>query len=634
MEVHTLLEYWTNPFSFVQLGLGEDDVYSDSMPIVFMGGRGTGKTMFLRYWSYKVQRACLNEKFDGKFNFLDQSKGVGFYVRIKGAELRSFEGFGLGNEQWTAIFTHYFELNICREYLQFISSLITHQELTSDELHNEGFLKKCSKLLTGDENAIDSIVSALDYVQDEISYVTRFRSQIPLSDVQFEPNRIYTAQELSFGFPEIVKNTIEKIPEHFRFVIMIDEYENFLVGQQRVINSILKFVDSHITFRIGMRLEGFRTFDTVNADDFIKEGRDYRKIVFEEVLISSSGYKDYLKDIANKRLQGVNCFFENGFTDITNFLGVKENLEDEGKKIVNDNGDRIFKAYKIDEEKDKSLLRCEENPLLQVMNCLWHKRNRGTSEEINKAMTEFLTGKKTKGATKYKNDYTNKYKLSLVFVLCTIYKKKKSYYSFNTFAFLSSGIVGHFIELCRRSFQYAEFESKGKLLENGIITSQLQNNAARDLATSELQQSRRIEEHGNLLYMFTYNLGNIFRAYHKDIDIKYPETNQFYTDQTMLDDKIKEAFEAAQRWSLIQKKPNPQQKSIGEQQGDIFTLNRVFAPIFGTSYRTRGGYSVGFTKDEIELLMTETDKVAPKIHKSKNSDSDKSEENGQQELDF
>src|SRR4030095_9847634 len=103
----------------------------------------------------------------------------------------------------------------------------------------------------------------------------------------------------------------------------------------------------------------------------------------------------------------------------------------------------------------------------------------------------------------------NKYKLSLVFLLCSIYKKEKQYYSFNTFSFLSSGIVGQFLELCRRSFAIAEWNDTDAFLKEGKISKMDQTRAAVDFSLAEKQQIIRIEDHGGAVSRFVENLGTI-----------------------------------------------------------------------------------------------------------------------------
>lgn len=622
-----ILDYWSNPFSFVKFTLSEQDIFDEPNPLVFMGGRGTGKTMFLRYYcSYDVQKK-LHTKNGGQ-RFFEKVNSAGFYIRIDGPILRSFDGFGVSNDKWLVIFSHFFELYVCRAYFSYFLTLLKNNDVDPIEF-NQDFFQECSNLLIGSKDGFKEIEEIVDYLDDKIKEVNTFRSQIPLKEIQFSPEIVHSSQSLSFGIPEIFRRNF-KSKNDFKFILMIDEYENFLEPQQRLINTLLKFVKPGITFRLGMRLEGFRTFDTISTDDFIKEGRDYRNTIFEEVLIKDSGYSNYLKDIANKRLKQVPCFVDKSLTDITSFLGVKENLEEEAKEIVGDKTDKIFDFYGIKDKKEKELLNCKQNPLLQVLNCLWYSRGRNPID-INRIMNEYLSGIKNTDVKKYQMDYIDKYKLSLMFIVATIYKKDKFYYSFNTFSYLSSGIVGHFIELCRRCFQYAEFENKSELIETGIISKDIQNNASRDLAETELQQIRRIEKYGNKLYVFALNLGDIFRRYHRDSLIRYPETNQFSIDKTLLSETTKECFEAAQRWSVIQRKQKTQQQSIGKKKNDIFTLNRIFAPTFQFSYRTRGGYSEEFNSVEISFLM-EKEGVEFKLDKTKVQKIIKN--NPQQELGF
>jgi hypothetical protein len=224
-----------------------------------------------------------------------------------------------------------------------------------------------------------------------------------------------------------------------------------------------------------------------------------------------------------------------------------------------------------------------------------------------KAMKAYLTGKVSSPlAKKYRLDYVDKYKLSLMILLASQYHKPKMYYSFNTFCFLSSGIVGTFIELCRRSFQYAYFEDPDTLTNEGIISSALQNRAARDLAHSELEMVNRIQKYGHNLYLFAKNLGNIFEEFQRDPLVRYPETNQFAVDASFGGDaELEEMFKTAIQWSIIQQKSSLQRQTPGGPKTDIYTLNRVFSPMYDLSYRTRGGYSERFDASHLKALMTQ-----------------------------
>lgn len=205
-------------------------------------------------------------------------------------------------------------------------------------------------------------------------------------------------------------------------------------------------------------------------------------------------------------------------------------------------------------------------------------------------MRDYLDNQDTEVGKKYRMDYVDKYKLSLMFLLASRYRTDKRFYSFNTFCFLSSGIVGNFLELCRRAFQVAAFEGRDELLEEGSISPRLQNVAAREVAQTELDMIGRIRDHGVRLSHFASSLGHCFRSYHLDARLRYPEMNQFTVDLSSVSDEAdKDAFKAAIRWSVIQRKPRLQGASPRKEKAELFTLNRILTPVFQVSYRTRGG---------------------------------------------
>ena len=413
---------------------------------------------------------------------------------------------------------------------------------------------------------------------------------------------------MSFGIPELLISVLPTF-ESITVIILLDEYENFLVYQQKVLNTLLRFTKAHIKFRIGMRLEGFRTYDMIAEEDFIKEGREYRKVVFEEIVNKSNEYQKFLCEISRKRLKAIPLLKERGFTDIKKILSVSEDLEQEAIELYKQKPERIILHFSSKLPiKDLEQVRCPTNPLLELMNCVWLARG-VSAEKTIKSMNDYLNKKKSEDGEKYRSDYINKYKLSLAFLLCSIYHKPKQYYSFNTFAFLSSGIVGHFIELCRRSFAAADWGDADILFNEGIIKKAFQHKAAIEFSSAEKQQIVRIETYGGLISKFVENIGNIFRGYHLDFKMRYPETNQFAINLDSIQDKeLQSAMKAAVRWTIIQRKPKIQRSGPSENLQDIYTINRIFSPSFQISYRTRGGKSVSLKEASLKKLMTD-DKV-------------------------
>jgi hypothetical protein len=627
MDSKTILSFWCNPFAFKKLkavqsgSVSEREVLASKNPIIFIGGRGTGKTMFLKYFSFTVQleeakRSVTQGTFSTISDYFKSKGAIGLYVKIDGPLLRSFNGKSLSQDKWDAIFTHYFELRICQALLEVLNDLLTHQVLEANALA-KGFLARAARCLHMKANQCEDLDSLLTVVNRDIETVTTYRSDIVFADVRFRPRRAFASGDL-FAVIDLAKQHIGGLLSDILFPIFLDEYENFSVEQQRQINTLIKHVPDGTTFRIGMRFEGFHTYDTIRENEFIKRGRDYQEMVFEEVLIKDKDYEDFLFNIAKKRLEAVPVFQVQGFVDIREILGPRADLESEARRLVSrrKSANQHFKLLRfapdtIANQQTEKLLACRENPLLEMLNILWVIRGK-PPQEVATTMHDYMAGKVTPAVKKYKMDYVDKYKLSLMFLLCSVYRQNKQYYSFNVLRFLSSGIVGNFIELCRRAFQLAYFEDRDLLYQKGKIDPHIQDIAAKETSASELQMVTRIYGHGDVLYRFVCNLGNIFRSYHADPLLKYPETNQFSVDAEALSDPIKESFKAAVEWSVVQRKPRLQRSSPGSPRRVIYTLNRIFAPAFEITYRTRGGFSEEYSEEQLRRLMTE-DNVKPKV---------------------
>jgi len=621
MTPREILDFWCNPFFGLRSGeVNEHHVFNHKDPIVFQGGRGTGKTMFLRYFSYEVQA----ERFErpqgsGRCSVLDSLRhqgAIGIYVRLDGAVVRDFQGRGVSEDMWDKIFCQYFELDVCQKYLEVLEALLANGSI--EEGGTGEFVKGAFGLLGERWKTGSRVADVVKVVRRRISEITNFRADASFRRLEFSPTKAFASQDLTYGMPELMLKSIPEL-DQVRFLLLVDEYENFSASQQQILNTLLKFPKTFATFRIGMRLEGFHTFETISPEEFIKRGRDYSGVVFEDVIIKDRGYREFLSRVAAKRLLAVPLFEEKGWSDITAFLGKKEDLEAEAKELLKcqrKGRHRHFEPIPTHgpaggREEVIGQIECRANPLFEMLNVLWVLR-RKSPEDTRQAMEDYINKRSTGAGAKYKTDYVDKYKLSLMFLMASLHQRDKLYYSFNTFCFLSSGIVGNFIELCRRSFQLAEFEERHNLLEDGRIAPRIQHAAAREFGSAELEMVSRIREYGSALYRFTKNMGNSFRSYHRDFRIRYPETNQFTVEMSAISpEKYTKAFRAAIRWSVVQRKPRLQGASPGKGKGDVYTLNRVFAPVFQISPRTRGGYSVQLSVEQLRDYMDKEEVESP-----------------------
>lgn len=633
MEPEKLLSLWENPFEAYIQNISEEEFMTTRTHMVFTGGRGSGKTMLLKYFSKDAMLLRARNEDIAFCDLVFRKKYLGIYIRFDGPQLSALRGLGLEEEKWQIIFTHYFELVVAQQFI--ITTLDIAQEKTQknfedkkreDELLHEyykllGYKGKIVQKTTESEKCDEAFnkQDLIDRLDADINYVTHFKTDALFLKKQFAPRKTFTDGELT----ESITVIFQKIYTEYKDIcclLLIDEYENFADYQQKIINTYLKSYNK-FAYRIGMRPYGFHTYDTITADEYIKDGRDYKNYNLENTVVDRKGnYRKFLFNLSQKRLEAVEQFKKIGRTNICDILGDKEEPEKEAIKIVKNRTDH-FKYYLEDirvEYRKKGIplenlskenmdrLRCPENPLLEMQNLrLLLKPN--PYEFVLKAFNDYLEKKNTKEGNKYKRDYTDKYKLSYVFLLCSIYKiQSKLYYGFSDYVQLSSGVVGTYIELCRNAFQRAYYIESDSLY-NGKISPEVQTQAALDVSKSEFDQIERIKDCGKDLAILTQNLGNIFHSYFVDKRIKYPETNQFTISGDLDKDNFEELYKNAMRWTIFQKKPKLQESSIGLDSTVIYTLNHIYAPTFQISARTRGGYNPKFTTSDLVEMSKKKD---------------------------
>src|ERR1035438_5175411 len=78
------------------------------MPLVLLGGKGSGRTHLMRHYSYQLQKLRAGEQ--DVVQSLRQEGYLGIYVLCESLEAGRFEGKGQTPEAWSALFSYYMDL--------------------------------------------------------------------------------------------------------------------------------------------------------------------------------------------------------------------------------------------------------------------------------------------------------------------------------------------------------------------------------------------------------------------------------------------------------------------------------------------------------------------------------------------
>ena len=113
LDPELIMQYWFTPFSTGALkDFDEKRFFTQKMPIILQGSRGSGKTTILKYFSFPVQcERALQNRITIRQQLL-KDEGVGFYFRCDDSFLKEFKSvFSIAVEsKWTSCFEHYLEL--------------------------------------------------------------------------------------------------------------------------------------------------------------------------------------------------------------------------------------------------------------------------------------------------------------------------------------------------------------------------------------------------------------------------------------------------------------------------------------------------------------------------------------------
>jgi len=590
-----------------------------SRPVFLIGGRGTGKTMVLKFLSLEMQlndfiRNTLCEDILCKVEltseemkeFLKKISYIGIYSRFRTTEYDQFKG------EIAPLFKSYLAIKIGEQIFDFLRSLKASGLVTKKQESEitEFFFEQIKEPESNGDYSFDYALNLIrNKIIQQFDTIVEKSAYCSLDEIKrdyYIP--VIISKKVVFNLPNLIFRTIDALRGKNLF-ILLDELEYLNDNQTRHIGELVKDSDeTSVIFKIGARYLP-ETIFVGESDQVLQEPHDFRVIKIADSLNAAhSGKKfDYtrlIKKILNKRLEKSNYFASKGITRIEQ-LFPNQSIEEEALLLVKDRKKhwRIFKNYlRTHDKSEKDInkiidcLKYPENPIIEKLNMLLYRRGR-IPQEIKKMSIEFLRKENEEYSRLYEKNAFN-----LLFQLYSDYRSSKKYAGIDVFINLSSGIIRSAIEICNQALNKAYNYGYEPNQENPVEVV-FQDFGARHHARLQFDDILRIPNNLGLpVQEFIKQIGTIFRALHKDRRLVEPEPTHFETDYSEITGRAKEVFDAAIKYSYLQKKPPMDPKSINETQKNDFLTNRVFAPQFEISYRLRGRTPI--SPSQIDRLIT------------------------------
>lgn len=452
-----------------------------AMPMLILGGKGSGKTHIMRYFSYRLQKIRYGDNW---LTLLKNDGYLGIYMRCGGLNANRFNGKGLTEEQWRHLFSYYTELWLAQLVLDAVQDILIRSSGSisfSEAIITQQIIQLFDKVTDTSIDSIHKLKSYLASLQKEVDYEV---NQLALSrnGISDRLQILVSPGRLIFGLPQLLESTVLYF-KSFQFIYLIDEYENLLTYQQQYFNTLIREKELPTTFRIGVRLYGLKTTSTFSANESIKVGSEYEIFTIDEVLRNNSGYNKYIKEICQRRLElGGYPTFRQDFNNYFETFSL-ENLNDELSK-------KAQRQHLIKLESKLGMARFNKSSITQILKNLTYednfliertnvflfyrawKNNRQEKELISISKTINQQAKEySKGQKDIKTEHSKvleKFKSDLIDQLCRENNILQPYYGFDNFVTMSAGLPRVLLKTLKEIYKQSYFSGEKPFVEGKI----------------------------------------------------------------------------------------------------------------------------------------------------------------------
>lgn len=262
-----------------------------------LGGKGTGKTHLLRYYSYPATK--LRARDGVGLNVILTNKFLAVFLRATNMDAARFELSGVKESKWQQLFGVYLELRLIESVIDALIDVINSSP--KEQFDSRQFILELQHFLAGaDLTECSSLFDLRDWISkqkrqiDDAVNNAAFTGQLDVH-VPFSLGAfcIPIAKVMGKLHPKL-----DKIP----LIYLIDEVENFSESQQQVLNTLIRYGEGLATFRVTGRLYSRKTYATLADGEPNREHAEFKTEILDDILRSYNKYPEFAKKFVKKRL--------------------------------------------------------------------------------------------------------------------------------------------------------------------------------------------------------------------------------------------------------------------------------------------------------------------------------------------
>lgn len=585
------------------------NIKKSTKSIYFVGKRGCGKTMLLKYLDYHSQFSRNRSEIPQ-----EEIEHIGVYLRMDTHFCNSMKFRGKTSEFWLNLFDQYMGIIIS---LEIINSLLVVAN-SNYLFFNKDNLKEIDlSFLSGYESDFPHSLSELKkYLIVKRNSINNYISNIEVLD---QHDSFLSGKVFVDSLIEALKSN--ELLERINFYLYLDEVENVTDYQRIYLNTLLKHskrpfivnftskVISESNATMGREyINATHDYDLYNLDKILSNKEE--KTFFAEVYLGNTDLSNHIKnssilnDITDEsKLEyrksesyqsSINEIVRVKFPSLTLAEIARQSLDNERiTKILLEQISKAFKNKSINYDIKDFFNNFKDFPSLLIISPILLNRR---SYDLQKIINLFEGYKsKNKVIVNQVDDLIHNNLFSAILELYRPYKLGCPLYSgFETFLTMSNNNLRHFLILCLKTIEISDL-----LFDNtDIFSIDTQVKASFSASESLIKETRTFGKLGESLRIFTLRLGTLFQTLQSSPTLSEPEQNQFTINsgtEILSEEDNFFISEALKNHILIE---NIETKTKSTNKFDLidYQINPIYAPYFNISYRK---------KRKIELSVTD-----------------------------
>lgn len=615
-------DQWRNPFGVTKaVNLTDDEIYTtyvearpiaqmatpiSDTPLLLTGGKGSGRTHLLRYWSYQVQ--AFHHGGDMRALLGDQ-KYVGLYLLLGSLNASRFHGDETSEQASITLFGHYLDLAVSSMLLRFLIDLQAQGVIGADE--SAEFARAASSLIDLDQDA------NLPTIEGLLTQVVKRRQNIDreINDAIFDGRpptvRLGTVPgEPLLNYPKLVSNHFRALSD-VRLSYLLDELENLREPHQRFIQTLIREKKPGMSLIVGSRTYGVRTLATLTSNEPNRAGAEFIEVPLDDLMRepNEAEFRPFCNAIAARRLATIELtaanptrYFQSARMEDQTFL---ESIRDADPSPAIRRMRRSLERYGLSGEEVaviEGYLRDDEDRLLEKLALLafyksWRRERRPTVSIARGVSNEMILYRQ--GDSSSLSRRLGHFKRDLIAQLRREYQRDQSYCGVDMMIKIADGNPRNFMNMMQLVFMWGELMGCDSPQEAPLPVA-VQERAIRDASSWFYRDSEVVGQHAYQVRIALNRLGELLEKVRFSQNLAESSLCAVTVDLDAATRSATEVIQEAENWSLLIRRPNRRDRNE-ERRLLTLQINRMLAPRWSLPIGRRG--VLALSPDEVEAIF-------------------------------